>query len=278
MAEIDTKLINIEGIPCSGKSATAHFVADFMADCGANVSCFDENDINHPAEYAFHAYMKDDQIKDLAPDDQQQLYSEGTKKFSGLVIPLTKISVSLFGKVIPYKIYDYLDWGIERPVMLEHWQHFAKKALGSSQTYIFNSCLLQNPMSEMMMRFDFTYREIWDYIFNVYRMTAALNPVVIYLKCTDIKARVEEEADNRNSSWLTGAIEYHTSQGYGKRNGLKGFDGYIDCLEARQRIELKILNELPIEKLILTDPFNNWTEAHYRICEYLKKRNTAAIS
>jgi len=124
----------------------------------------------------------------------------------------------------------------------------------------------------MMMRFDFPYPEIWDYVFNIYRMTAALNPVVVYLKCTDIKARIEEESKNRNPCWLNGAIDYHTSQGFGKRNGWTGFDGYIDCLEVRQRIELKILNELPVEKLILTDPFNNWTDAQYKICEYLKRK------
>lgn len=264
-------------MPCSGKSTTARFISDYLADCGEHVSCVDENDMNHPADYAFHAFMKEEQIKALTPEEQQQLYSEGTKRMSGLVIPLTKISVSLFGKVIPYKIYDHLDWITEKPMMLERWQSFAKKALVRSKIHVFNSCILQNPVSEMMMRLDFAFPEIRDYVFNIYKMTASLNPVIIYLKCTDIKSRVEEESRRRNSSWLDTVIEYHSSQGFGKRNGLKGFDGYVDCLEARQRIELKILHELPVEKLILTDPFKNWTQAQYMICEYLKKKSVANV-
>lgn len=277
VAEIDTKLINVEGMPGSGKSEMMRFVAEILAEGGTKASCFDENDMNHPADYAFHAFMREDQIKSLSPQEQQQLYSEGTKRLSGLIIPLPKISVSLFGKVIPYKIYDNLDWITEKPVMLEHWQSFAKKALMRSKLYIFTNCVLQNPVSEMMMRFDFSFSEIMDYIFAIYKITAGMNPVIIYLKCTDIKAHIEEESKRRNSSWLNSTIDYHTSRGFGKRNGLKGLSGYINCLEARQRIELKILKELPVEKLILTDPFENWVDAQSKICDYLKNKRVAAI-
>jgi hypothetical protein len=161
--------------------------------------------------------------------------------------------------------------------MLEQWQSFAKKALARSRIYVFNSCALQNPMGEMMMRFDFGYPIIWDYIFNLYRAIAALHPVFFYIKCTDIGACIEEEIRKHNSCWLNNLIEYHTTQGFGKRNGLRGLEGYIDCLEARQRIELKLLNELPAEKLILTDPFNNWTEANNAISALLRKKSTVKL-
>jgi hypothetical protein len=212
VAEIDTKLICIEGVPGSAKSAAAHFVTDFLADSGANVSCIDENDLNHPADYTFHAFMKDEQVKALTPDEQGQLYSVGTKTLRGLIVPLTQISVSLFGKVIPYKIYDNLDWESEKPVMLEQWQSFGKKALARSRIYVFNSCALQNPMGEMMMRFDFGYPIIWDYIFNLYRAIAALHPVFFYIKCTDIGACIEEEIRKHNSCWLNNLIEYQTTK------------------------------------------------------------------
>lgn len=278
MAEIDTKLISVEGIPGSGKSETARFITDFLVDNSRHAAFFEENDMNHPAEYTFHALMKDSQIKTLTLEEQRQLYDEGTKALSGLIIPLTKISVSLFGKVVPYKIYDNLEWETENPVILERWQGFSKKAAMRNKVYVFNSGVLQNPISEMMLRFDFAYSYMRDYLFNVYRTIAAMNPVVIYIKCTDIKACVEEEARHRNSDWLNGMIEHHTAQGYGKRNNFKDFDGYIDCLEARQRIEIKLLNDLPFEKLILTDPFNNWSDTRSRICEYLKSKTARLIT
>lgn len=270
MAAIKTKLINIEGMPGSGKSTAARVIEDLLAESGTNASYYDEDALNHPADLAFHAFMKDEQILALMPDEQRQLYSEGTKKLSGLVIPLTKVSVSLFGKIIPFKIYDNLDWESEKPILLEQWQNFSKKSQMKNKTYVFNSGILKNPINEMMMRFDFGYPVIWEFFFGIFRVIAPLNPVMIYLKCTDIKARIEEEARNRNACWLTGSVDYHTSQGYGKRNGMTGLDGYVDCLEARQRIELKILNELPVKKLILTDPFVNWELSAIKIREFLQ--------
>lgn len=245
-----------------------------MAGSGANASCFDEDALNHPADFALHALMKDEQIRALMPEEQRQLYSEGTKKLSGLVIPLTKVSVSLFSKIIPFKIYDQLDWESEKPILLEQWQTFAKKALLKSRMYVFNSGVLQNPINEMMMRFGFSYPIIWEFIFSIYRAIASMNPFFIYMKCTDIKARIENEARKRHSGWLNSGIEYHTSQGYGKRNGMAGMEGYVDCLEARQRIELKILNDLPVERLILTDPFDNWQQASDKIHDFLQMNNS----
>ncbi len=221
--------------------------------------------------------MKEEQIRSLTPDEQRQLYSVGTKTLRGLIVPLTQVSVSMFGKVIPYKIYDNLDWESEKPVMLEQWQSFAKKVQQRSRVYVFSSCVLQNPIGEMMMRFDFGYPIIWDYTFNLFRAIAALNPLFVYIKCTNIGACIEEEIRRHNSCWLKSMIEYHTTQGFGKRNALTGLEGYIDCLEARQRIELKILNELPAEKLILTDPFNNWTDANKMISTYLEKKSTVKL-
>jgi len=271
---INTKLINIEGMPGSGKSAAIRVIEEFLAESGANVSYYDEDALNHPADFSLHAFMREEQIRALTPDEQRQLYSEGDKKLTGLVIPLTKVSVSLFSKIIPCKIYDNLDWESEKPILLEKWQSFAKKAMMKSRIYVFNSGILKNPINEMMMRFDFGYPVIWEFFFGIFREIAALNPVIIYLKCTDIKARVEEAARRRNASWLNNAVEYHTSQGYGKRNGMSGLDGYVDCLEARQRIELKIINELPVEKLILTDPLDNWEYASRKICDALKMKST----
>lgn len=273
MAAINTKLINIEGMPGSGKSEAMRVVEEFFAGSGENVSYYDEDSLDHPADFSLHAFMRDEQIRTLASDEQRQLYSEGTKKLNGFVIPLTKVSVSLFGKIFPYKIYDNLDWESEKPILLEKWQDFAKKALMKSRVYVFNSGILKNPINEMMMRFDFGYPVIWEFFFSLYRAIAALNPIIIYLKCTDIKARVEEEVCRRNTCWLNNAVDYHTSQGYGKRNGMTGFDGYIDCLEARQRIELKIISELPVEKLILTDPLDNWEQASQKIRDALKTKS-----
>lgn len=248
----------------------ALFISDALAESRQKVSFYDENDYNHPSDYSFHAFMKEDQIKAMALEEQRQIYAEGTKVHSGYVFPLMKVSVNLFSKVLPYKIYDKLDWETEKPVLLEHWADFAKKARADNEAKVVYGCFLQNPLCETMMRFNFSYPVIRDYISEINNIISPLKPVVIYLKCTDIESRIEKKAPERKRGWLKGAIEYHTSQGYGKRHGLSGFNGFIACLEERQRIELEIMDELNIDKLILSDPFDNWEAAYEKINELIK--------
>jgi hypothetical protein len=266
---INTKLYIVEGPPCSGKSETARYIAELLAESGRAASFHDENDMDHPADYTFHAYMTEEQVKALSLEERRQLYSESFQAGGGYVVPLTKISVSLFGKVIPYKIYEKLDWETEKPVMLERWQDFAEKARVSAGSNVFCGCLLQNPVSETMMRFGFSYPEISAHIQDISRLIAPLRPAVVYLRVTDLRALIEDASGSRNAVWLSSAVTYHTTQGYGKRSGLAGFDGYVACLEARQKTELEILEGLPVKKLVLTDPQLDWDAARGEIAAFV---------
>jgi hypothetical protein len=269
VSEINTRLFIVEGPACSGKSETARFLADTMKKNKLPAALFDENAMNHPADYTFHAYMTEDMISQLTQEERRQLYGESVRIHDGYTIPLTKVSVNLFGKVIPYKIYDRLDWETERPVMLAHWDEFADKTTANNKIYVFNSCLLQNPVGEMLIRFNFPFSEIKAYIDDICRLITPLDPAVIYLKCTDIRARIEEISEKRTAVWLNTAVMYHTSQEYGKHSGLSGFDGYIRALEDRQDTDLQLLSMLPVKKLILTDPFKDWDSAYESIDAFL---------
>ncbi|WP_459481517.1 P-loop NTPase family protein [Clostridium saccharoperbutylacetonicum] len=264
------KLFIIEGLPCTGKSTTGKFVSDFLSKEGYAALYYDESDLEHPADYGFHAFMTSNDLQILSDEELQQVKNIGLEENSGLVIPLSKISGELFDKIIPFKIYDCLPWEIEKTVMLNHWAEFARQAYKEDKIYVFNCCFLQNLLCEMMIRFNYSYDEIQEYIINIYENIKALNPVVIYLKNPKVKERVSEIAIERDDDWLKSVVEYHTSQGYGKANGLEGFDGYISCLEERQKLELKILEQLNIDKIIIDTPFENWERTHNIITDFIK--------
>lgn len=63
----------------------------------------------------------------------------------------------------------------------------------------------------------------------------------------DVKEAIDRVLDERGNDWLNAVIDYHTSQGYGKQNGLSGYEGYIQCLEERKSRELRILRALDID-------------------------------
>ena len=106
---------------------------------------------------------------------------------------------------------------------------------------------LQNPMCETMMRFGMDYAASQNYISEISEIIKPLNPVIIYINQPDVKETINRVIDERGNDWLDAVINYHTSQGYGKQNGLSGFEGYIKCLEERKIRELKILRTLDLD-------------------------------
>lgn len=242
------RLIIIEGLPCSGKSTTSAFIASLMQQT-ENVCFVDEGTGNHPADYEFHA---------LAP--------AGLLSPNNQIVSLSQFTGELFDQLLQYKIYDYLPWEMEMPLMLEKWRQFVRSSEKSS-VYVFNCVLLQNPMCETMMRFGFSLEESRSYIEKIVEIIKPMNPVVIYLKNDDIADSVRKAAQER-PGWLDAVIDYHATGAYGKSIHAKGFDGYIDCLKERQKRELRILAQIPIRKLIVDNPQRDWDAALETIKTY----------
>lgn len=228
------RLYIIEGLPCSGKSTVSAYVASLLEKVGP-CRFVDEGTGNHPADYECHA---------LAP--------AGMLGEKAQIVRLDDYSGATLEALLPYKVYDGLPWETERPLMLEKWRQFVRES-DADTAYVFNCVLLQNPMCETMMRFDFDESVSAQYIREICGIIAPMRPVVIYLHNDDIAASVMRTAGER-PGWLEAVIDYHINGGYGRRVGASGFDGYIDCLAERQRRERHILSELPVDKVILENP------------------------
>lgn len=145
-----------------------------------------------------------------------------------------------------YADYDFPDFETERARILEKWCEFVKTA-DRDTVYVFNCIFLQNPMCETMMRFGMEEVQSRDYIAEIAEIIKPLSPVVVYIDLPNVKAAVDAVLDERGNDWLNAVVDYHVAQGYGKQNGLSGYEGYIKCLEERKKRELNILASLDIE-------------------------------
>lgn len=150
-----------------------------------------------------------------------------------------------------YAEYDFPDFETERRNILEKWREFAGSA-NPNTVYVFNCVLLQNPMCETMMRFGMAESESRTYISEIVEIIRPLSPVVIYIDLPDVKGTVDGVLEERGECWLNAVIDYHTSQGYGKRNHLTGYEGYIKCLEERKARELNILQALDLDYHVIS--------------------------
>lgn len=265
-----TGLYIVEGLPCSGKSTASRFVADRLAEAGQKAVYVDEGTGDHPADYEFHAYVRRGELAFLPEGLRGQVVEWGEAKGDGWIVPLARFSGQELDWLLPYKIYDGLPWEAEKPLMLDRWERFVQ-GTEKGAVYVLNCVLLQNPMCETMMRFGFSQEQSRNYIREIARRAVPLEPAVIYLKNEDIAQSVRSAAPQR-PGWLEAVVDYHVNGAYGRRIGAQGFDGYIACLEERQRRELAILETLPVKRLVLENPQRDWDRAYERITEFLETR------
>lgn len=257
------RLIIVEGLPCSGKSTTAKYIAE-----KTGMRCFDEGSGRHPADYEFHGFITREELCGFSNAEQEQITRNSAEKSGGFIVPLEQFQGRLLQKLLCYKIYDALFWETEKPIMLNKWREFAANA-GSDEGYVFNCVLLQNPMCETMIRFNFDQTVSAGYIGEICKIIAPLDPLVVYLKSNDIRSGVERAIPQRGRDWLSGVIDYHCNGAYGRERQLSGLDGYIAALEERQRRELAILQSLDIRAVIVEDPSRNWEKAYRTIMEQI---------
>ncbi len=260
------RLYIVEGLPCSGKSTTSAFISEELKRAH-NVCFVDEGTGDHPADYEFHSFLRERDLLSFSTDEQSKIISASQKSEYGLVVPLSAFSGEMFDELLKYKLYDFLPWETEYPVMLGKWRSFTECS-DVNTVYVFNCVFLQNPMCETMMRFGFPLTMSKEYISKIADIIKPLNPVIIYLKNDDIIDSVKKAACERDG-WLDGVIDYHVNGVYGKSINAHGFGGYISCLEERQRRELQILSQIDIDSLIINDAQKDWDRTYRRIKEIL---------
>lgn len=146
--------------------------------------------------------------------------------------------------------YDFPDFYTEREQILSKWKEFSSNS-EQDTIYVFNCILLQNPMCETMMRFGMNTEESHKYIREISEIITPFNPIIYYLEQKNVKEAIECVLHERGNEWLNAVIGYHTEQGYGKEHHLSGFEGYIACLEERQKREIYILQNLGLAYRIL---------------------------
>lgn len=261
------ELIIVEGLPCSGKSSAARHIAEKF-----NMRCFDEDSGAHPADYEFHAFVQMSELEKFSCDEQSEIIEKSERKAGGVIVPLSEVRGDLFDKLIRYKIYDFLPWETEKPVMLGKWREFADNKK-PDEGYVFNCVLLQNPMCETMMRFNFDRERSQAYISEICGIIGSMNPLVVYLKNDNICDSIKRTVAERGNDWLNAVIDYHCNGAYGKSKRLSGFDGYISALEERQRRELEIMSGIDIEHIVLDNPQTDWGAAYRELDKILAQKS-----
>ncbi|WP_042197100.1 hypothetical protein [Paenibacillus camerounensis] len=253
-----SKLILIEGLPGSGKTTTAALVQELLTEKKISARLFLEGNLDHPADYdgvscfeehefaelqsSFYKYK--DFLNDhiIRRDGRCFLEYRKLQQKAG-----TEFPDELLKAVVQKDIYE-IPLDDNRKLITDKWRKFAAEAADGQDTYIFDCCFIQNPVTVGMIKYGADRQTVTSYVTEIAAIIEPLHPLLIYVTQNDIDRSFNKAVRERPIEWSQGFFEYYTNQGYGAQHQYSGIEGTLQVLKARQQLEAEIYSSLTIAK------------------------------
>ena len=278
-----SQLILIEGIPGSGKTTTARFVNDWLAQHGYAPKLFLEGDWNHPADYESVACLSDHEYTEIQAQFPAQvgfLEQQVSRKNGEWFFKYRQMEHE-YPEQMPVELcealarFDIYALPVEKhcKLLLDRWQQFAGQAAREESVYVFECCFLQNPLTTLLAAHNLADQAVRQHIWALTETVKELQPKIIYLAQLDVRATLENIRCKRSQEWADFVTWYLTEQEYGQVHGIAGYDGVIDFYTMRQAYELELLNVLPITSVVLSNA-TDWEARYTRLQAFLTPSST----
>jgi hypothetical protein len=270
------QLIMVEGLPGSGKSTTAHFLSEWLADRRHPVAHFSEGRTDHPVDAEQVAVLSTETFIGLVGDFPAQgddLIRGAEKVGDSWLVRYGQRRgwpCELRARLAEHDVHDgTVTPELYRQVLRESWDAFGDKAAHGGELYLLECVLLQNPLSALMARFDEPRHVVEGHVRALAESVTPLNPALVYLDPGDPTAALERIAAERPEEWLESVIAYHCGQGHGLAHGLAGFDGYVEFMRRRREVELDLLPSLGVPTLHVEVGDGDWETHRSRITAFV---------
>jgi len=277
---VNTKLIIVEGLPGFGKSTIAQLILEILIEMNIESQLFKEGNLAHPADYDGVAYFTKSEFEGLlssTEDFREILNGQVAKQGNDYFLPYRKIEIelgikfpdALLSEILKQDIYE-LPLDQNRELITDKWGRFTESALNNQKVYIFECCLIQNPVTVGMIKYDAPKEKTKNYVMSLAKTIACLNPLLIYLEQNDLEFSFNKAVMERPKEWSEGFINYYTTQGYGKEHGYSGLDGTIQVLKARAELENEILDRIEIGNVKFNNSSYNFDKCRSELINIIK--------
>jgi hypothetical protein len=257
------KLILVEGIPGSGKSTTARKIEDLLKSRNVEVRCFNEGDL-HPCDLAWHSCVpvaEYEKLLETFPEHQIILRQHTSVEADYAYVTYGKLGLlpdhPLFIKLKSLEPYNgQVSLEEFKKLHFSRWQKFGAQT-HEDVTYIFECAYLQNHIVELILTYQQSHDYIKAYLKGLIETVLPLRPFLIYLSPTDVEWTINNAANERKTDypdiwndWIDDVIAYMENSNYGKANYSTGLASSLEFFKERQRLELDLIKELPIQSYV----------------------------
>jgi len=279
MKTVTGKLIQIEGLPGSGKSTAAQRTAELLTRKGLAVSLSREGDTSHPADFESAALLSEEELTaqyTLFPE-----YRNSIQQHMQLIDDQVIIYYgSLFASLPERPSRELVEFLTSRDVYnlplqqfctttRDKWRSFTEQAVNVPQTHLFECCLVQNQVTTLMAVHAAPYDAILAQLQAILDIISPLSPRVIFLHQSDVGESLRAMIAERPRQWSEFVISYVTGQAYGKSYGLsRDAEGMVQFYQEMQDIQLKLLEDLKVDYISIPDTLD-WEQKYEQIIAYL---------
>jgi thymidylate kinase len=150
---------------------------------------------------------------------------------------------------------------------LDRWAAFVEGARRRDEVVLVDSCLY-GYLTWTLFWYDVPAEEIAQYLAAVERTVRPLAPRLVYLRQDDVDATLASATDARANGHREMYVERAEGSPYGRRRGLRGFDGLIAYWEAYRALTDELFARSALERLALASAIG-WPARRRTLLEFL---------
>jgi hypothetical protein len=229
----DTKLIFVEGLPGSGKTTTASWLAARLRSERLLVHLFLEHQPEHPLNVG------------------------GTLHPSG-----ETTGEAFFHRYMPARFVHE---------SLQRWHAFVRAALQAEAISVLDSYPFQNTV-RVLLQLNATPDCLRAYAGQVEALVLPLQPVLIYVAHRDLLHAIHHLSTisaQRGKAWTDYMVELVTHCPYARARHLEGFSGALAVLRDYKQVTDSLLHHSRCPRIVLEDCAGGWKRCYEQIEAFL---------